>query len=48
MIAGSPGLQVTSLSKELKREVTVEEVMPVILENFRDVFGNEWHREDGN
>jgi lipoate-protein ligase B len=35
-------MQVTSLSKELKREVSVEEVTPVLLDSFREVFGNEW------
>jgi lipoate-protein ligase B len=35
-------MQVTSLAKELGREVTVEEVTPVLLESFSHVFGNEW------
>jgi lipoate-protein ligase A len=34
---------VTSLAKELNREVSVEEVTPVLLESFRQVFGNEWY-----
>ncbi|ELR20800.1 lipoyl(octanoyl) transferase [Acanthamoeba castellanii str. Neff] len=34
--------EVTSLAKELNRQVSVEEVTPVLLESFRQVFGNEW------
>jgi lipoate-protein ligase B len=41
-VSRSSSKQVTSLAKELNRQVSVEEVTPVLLESFRQVFGNEW------
>ena len=36
---GMPGIQVTSVSRELRRPVSVDEVLPVVVEKFGETFG---------
>ena len=36
---GMPGIQVTSMSRELRRPVSVGEVLPVVVEKFGETFG---------
>ena len=36
---GMPDIQVTSMSRELRRPVSVDEVMPVVVEKFGETFG---------
>ena len=36
---GMPGIQVTSVSRELRRPVSVDEILPVVVEKFGETFG---------
>ncbi len=38
--------EVTSLSRELRRPVSVEEVGPILLDSFSQVFGVQWQTQD--